>query len=102
MLVAYISGILLIVAPLVEVCGSPCTSKKVIDTTMEILKTLGTEPILIRKEILGFIGNRIMHAMNREALALIGNDVCDPEDVDKVVLSSFGPRFSNLGPMEYL
>ena len=89
-------------APLVEVCGSPYTSKKVIGTIMEILKTLGTEPILIRKEILGFIGNRIMHAMNREALALIGNDVCDPEDVDKVVLSSFGPRFSNLGPMEYL
>lgn len=89
-------------APLVEVCGSPYTSKEVIDTTMEILRKIGNEPILIRKEILGFIGNRIMHAMNREALALIGNDVCDPDDIDKVVLSSFGPRFANLGPMEYL
>jgi 3-hydroxybutyryl-CoA dehydrogenase len=89
-------------APLVEVCGSSYTSKEVIDTTMSILRKIGNEPVLIRKEILGFIGNRIMHAMNRESLALIGNDICDPEDIDKVVLSSFGPRFANLGPMEYL
>jgi len=43
-----------------------------------------------------------MHAMNREALALIGAGVCDAEDIDMVVNSSFGPRFANLGPMEYL
>lgn len=89
-------------APLVEVCGSPFTSREVIDTTMEVLRKIGNDPVLIRKEILGFIGNRIMHAMNREALALIGNDVCDAGDIDRVVLSSFGPRFANLGPMEYL
>lgn len=89
-------------APLVEVCGGPYTSKEVIDTTMEILRKIGNEPVLIRKEIPGFIGNRIMHAMNREALALIGNDICTAEDIDKVILSSFGPRFANLGPMEYL
>jgi len=89
-------------APLVEVCGSPDTSVDVINTTMDLLRKIGNEPVLIRKEILGLIGNRIMHAMNREALALISNDVCDPEDIDKVVLSSFGPRFANLGPMEYL
>jgi len=89
-------------APLVEVCGSRFTSREVIAATMDILKKTGNEPVLIRKEILGFIGNRIMHAMNREALALIGDGVCNAEDIDKVVLSSFGPRFANLGPMEYL
>ncbi len=89
-------------APLVEVCGSSFTSDEVIKCTMEILKRIGNEPVLIRKEILGFLGNRIMHAMNREALSLIANGVCEPEDIDKVVLSSFGPRFANLGPMEYL
>jgi len=89
-------------APLVEVCVSNETSPEVISATMDIIKKTGNEPVLIRKEILGFIGNRIMHAMNREALALIGEGVCDPEDIDKVVLSSFGPRFANLGPMEYL
>ena len=89
-------------APLVEVCGSPLTSPDVIKTTMDLLKKVGNEPVLMRKEVLGFIGNRIMHAMNREALALIGAGVCDPEDIDRVVHSSFGPRFANLGPMEYL
>jgi 3-hydroxybutyryl-CoA dehydrogenase len=89
-------------APLVELCSSNMTSNEVIKTMLTILKKIGNEPVLIRKEILGFIGNRIMHAMNREALALIGQGVCDPEDIDKVVLSSFGPRFANLGPMEYL
>jgi 3-hydroxybutyryl-CoA dehydrogenase len=89
-------------APLVEVCGSPDTSPAVIETTMQILKKIGNEPVLMRKEILGFLGNRIMHAMNREALSLISDGVCDPEDIDLVVNTSFGPRFANLGPMEYL
>jgi len=89
-------------APLVEVCGSPFTDPSVLECTMGILKEIGNEPVLMRKEILGFIGNRIMHAMNREALALIGAGVCDAEDIDKVVNASFGPRFAHLGPMEYL
>ncbi len=89
-------------APLVEVCGSKETSAKVIEATMGILKKIGNQPVLMRKEILGFLGNRIMHAMNREALALISEGVCDPEDIDLVVNTSFGPRFANLGPMEYL
>lgn len=89
-------------APLVEVCGSPDTSQEAVDLTMDILKKIGNEPVLMKKEILGFIGNRIMHAMNREALSLIEQGVVTAEEVDKVVLASFGPRFSNLGPMEYL
>lgn len=89
-------------APLVEVCGSPETRPNVVETTMDIIKKIGNEPVLMRKEILGFLGNRIMHAMNREALALIGAGVCEAEDIDRVVKSSFGPRFANLGPMEYL
>lgn len=89
-------------SPLVEVCGSQETLPEVIEITMKIIRKIGNEPVLMRKEILGFIGNRIMHAMNREALALIGAGVCDAEDIDMVVTSSFGPRFANLGPMEYL
>ena len=89
-------------APLVEVCGSPDTSGEVINSTMQVLTRIGNEPVLMRKEILGFLGNRIMHAMNREALSLISKGVCDPEDIDKVVNTSFGPRFAHLGPMEYL
>ena len=89
-------------APLVEVCGSPDTSGEVIEATMQILREIGNEPVLMRKEIPGFLGNRIMHAMNREALSLIQEGVCDAEDINKVVNTSFGPRFAHLGPMEYL
>jgi 3-hydroxybutyryl-CoA dehydrogenase len=88
--------------PLVEVCGSPFTSKESIDVTMQMLRVLGKEPVLMKKEILGFLGNRLMHALNREAISLVGKGIADPEDIDRVVLASFGPRFANLGPLEYL
>ncbi len=89
-------------APLVEVCAGGQTSPRVVASTMELLQAAGKKPVLMRKEILGFIGNRLMHAMNREALSLIEAGVIDAEGIDQVVLASFGPRFANLGPMEYL
>jgi 3-hydroxybutyryl-CoA dehydrogenase len=88
--------------PLVEVCGSPATSQESIDVTMHMLRILGKEPVLMKKEILGFLGNRLMHALNREAISLVEKGVADPEDIDRVVQASFGPRFAYLGPLEYL
>ncbi len=88
--------------PLVEVCGSAETSPQAVDITLQLLKKIGSEPVLLKKEMLGFIGNRLMHAMNREALALVQAGVVEPADIDKVVMTSFGPRFANLGPLEYL
>ena len=88
--------------PLVEICGHADTDPDVVSVTMQIMQKIGKEPVHIKKEILGFLGNRIMHAMNREALALVSQGVCTPKDIDKVVLTSFGPRFANLGLLEYL
>ena len=88
--------------PLVEVCGSQETDKEVIQTTMRLMEHIGKMPVLMNKEVLGFIGNRIMHAMYREAISLVEKGIATPEDIDKVVLTSFGPRFANLGPLEYL
>jgi len=88
--------------PLVEVCPHAETDREALDLTMQLLTKIGNEPVHIKKEILGFIGNRVMHAMNREALALVSEGVCTPEDIDKVILTSFGPRFANLGLLEYL
>ncbi len=89
-------------APLVEVCGSPDTSENTKQVTLELLSEIGNEPVLMKKEILGFIGNRLMHAMNREAISLVEHGVVSAEDVDKVINTSFGPRFANLGLLEYL
>ena len=88
--------------PLVEVCGNPETTDEVKQVTMGLLRRIGNRPVLMRVEIPGFIGNRIMHAMNREAISLIQKGVCTAEEIDEAVLASFGPRFANLGIMEYL
>jgi 3-hydroxybutyryl-CoA dehydrogenase len=88
--------------PLVEVCGNPETTEDVKQATLALLRRIGNQPVLMRVEIPGFIGNRIMHAMNREALSLVQKGVCTAEEIDQAVLASFGPRFANLGIMEYL
>jgi 3-hydroxybutyryl-CoA dehydrogenase len=88
--------------PLVEVCGGPSVRQEVVQATVELLRAVERDPVVMQKEIIGFIGNRLMHAMYREALALVRDGVADAEGIDRVVLSSFGPRFANLGPMEYL
>jgi 3-hydroxybutyryl-CoA dehydrogenase len=88
--------------PLVEVCGNPETTEEVKQATMQLLTAIGNKPVLMKKEILGFIGNRLMHAMNREAISMIQKGIVSAEDIDMAVLNSFGPRFANLGLMEYL
>jgi 3-hydroxybutyryl-CoA dehydrogenase len=88
--------------PLVEVCASKETSQEAIQVTMALLTKIGNKPVLLKKEILGFIGNRLMHAMNREAISMIQKGIVTARDIDEAVLASFGPRFANLGPMEYL
>lgn len=87
---------------LVEVCGASGTSPEVIETTMAILKKVGCEPVFLKKEILGFIGNRIMHAMKREAISLVQKGIATAEDIDQVILASFGLRFANIGVLEYI
>ncbi len=65
------------------------------------IRSLGKEPVFLKKDIAGHIGNRLQHALYREALYLIEEGVATPGDIDRVVLNSFGPRFAVIGPMEY-
>jgi 3-hydroxybutyryl-CoA dehydrogenase len=88
--------------PLVEVVAGGGTSKDTMETALDFLRGLGKEPVLLKKDILGHIGNRIQHAMFREAIHLVEEGVATPEDIDRVIMSSLGPRYSMIGPMEYL
>ena len=88
--------------PLVEVCGGTQTAEDAVTVTMKLLAQIGKKPVLMKKEVLGFICNRLMHAMYREAFSMIDNGIVNAEEIDQAVLASFGPRFANLGPMEYL
>jgi 3-hydroxybutyryl-CoA dehydrogenase len=85
---------------LVEVIQNEKTSDAVLRATMDVLRDAGKVPVHVRRDIPGFVGNRLQHAMKREAFALVAAGVCDAETVDTVVKEGFGARTAVLGPME--
>ncbi len=86
--------------PLVEVTQNEKTAGDVVRRTMELLRKAGKVPVHVRQDIPGFVGNRLQHAMKREAIALVAAGVCDAETIDIVVREGFGARTAVLGPME--
>jgi 3-hydroxybutyryl-CoA dehydrogenase len=86
--------------PLVEVIQNEQTSDEVVHHTMELLRHAGKTPVRVRRDIPGFVGNRLQHAMKREAIALVAAGVCDAETIDTVVKAGPGARMAVLGPME--
>jgi 3-hydroxybutyryl-CoA dehydrogenase len=86
--------------PLVEVIGTEWTSQQAIDWTMALHKAAGKMPVHVKKDVPGFVGNRLQHALWREAIALVERGVCDAETVDTVIKASFGRRLAVLGPLE--
>ena len=86
--------------PLVEVIQNEKTSAEVVQQTMGLLRQAGKVPVHVRRDIPGFVGNRLQHAMKREAIALVAAGVCDAETIDTVVREGFGARTAVLGPME--
>lgn len=85
--------------PLVEVVPGPKTSRTALDIVFALLKRAGHRPVLVRREVAGFIGNRLQYALLREALALVQSGVATVEEVDDVVTSSFGRRLATVGPI---
>lgn len=86
--------------PLVEVVRTEFTRDDVFEQTVVWLQQVGKKPVKVQQDIAGFIGNRLQHAMWREAIALVEAGVCDAEAIDTVVKHSFGLRLSVLGPIE--
>ncbi len=85
---------------LVEVIQNERTTDEVVTRTMQLLRQAGKVPVHVRRDIPGFVGNRLQHAMKREAIALVAAGVCDAETIDTVVREGFGARTAVLGPME--
>ena len=86
--------------PLVEVIQSDNSALKYVEQMIELLEWVGKKPIHVKKDITGFVANRMQHALWREAIALINDGVCDAETVDIAVKNSFGMRLPALGPIE--
>lgn len=86
--------------PLVEVIRTADTSEAAISATMALLADAGKTPVRVEKDVPGFIGNRLQHALWREAISLVERGICDAQAVDTVVKSCFGRRLAVLGPLE--
>jgi 3-hydroxybutyryl-CoA dehydrogenase len=86
--------------PLVEVIETQWTTAETVAWTMQLHEAAGKKPAHVKKDVPGFIGNRLQHALWREAISLVEHGICDAETVDAVVKASFGRRLPVLGPLE--
>jgi len=85
---------------LVEIVLMAPENRPAAERLAAILRAIGRHPVLVHRDIPGFIGNRLQHALKREAIALVAAGVCDAETIDDVVKQGFGARLAVLGPLE--
>lgn len=85
--------------PLVEVVRTEWTTDETVERTVATLASIGKSPVRVKRDVPGFIGNRLQHALWREAINIVEQGYCTAEDVDLVVTSGFGRRLAVLGPM---
>jgi len=84
--------------PLVEIAGGEQTSRETLITTYDFMKRLGKIPVLLKREVPGYIVNRLQAALLREAIDLVDKDVVSAEDVDKAFCMGIGLRDPIVGP----
>lgn len=87
------------IVPLVEIVMGEKTTLNHAQAIYELYKIANKKPVLVKKDIPGFLANRIQHALMREALYLIDAGIASPEDVDDAVRYSFGFRYAAVGPI---
>lgn len=86
--------------PLVEVVRTKEAADWCVNATYDLLARVGKHPVHVHKDVPGFVGNRLQHALWREAFAIIDEGICDPATVDEVIRNGFGLRLPILGPVE--
>lgn len=86
--------------PLVEIVQHDETKPEIVNTTMDLMRKIGKSPILLKKEIAGFIANRLQTALMREAFYLLKEGVADAEDIDTAITAGPGFRWAFTGPIE--
>jgi 3-hydroxybutyryl-CoA dehydrogenase len=87
------------IVPLVEVVYAEFTDPKVADQVEAIMKSVGKVPVVVKKDIPGFLANRMQHALLREAFWLLDNGIATAEGIDAAVRYGFGFRFVACGPL---
>ena len=87
------------VVPLVEIVMGQQTEIQFAEKACDLYRSIDKKPVLVKKDIPGFLANRIQHALMREALSLVQEGIATPEDIDDAVRYSFGFRYAAVGPM---
>lgn len=85
--------------PVVEVIRGRRTAESIMQRTVDFLTTLGKTPVRVERDLPGFVGNRLQHALWREALALVSDGTCPPEAVDRIVAATLGVWLADRGPI---
>jgi L-gulonate 3-dehydrogenase len=86
--------------PVVELVPAPFTDAAVLESTFELLRAAGMSPVYVRREVEGFVYNRLQGAVLREAYCLVRDGVASVEDVDRVMRDGLGRRWAVVGPFE--
>ena len=87
------------IVPLVEIVMGEKTDPRLAEQVCALYKSIHKKPVLVKRDIPGFLANRIQHALMREALALVDAGIATPDDIDDAVRYSFGFRYAAVGPM---
>jgi len=87
------------IVPLVEIVIGKQSSLELAEKLCDFYRAHGKKPVLVKKDLPGFLANRIQHALMREALSLVEEGVATPDDIDTAVRYSFGFRYAAVGPM---
>lgn len=86
--------------PVIEIVPSPKTRPEIVQAAVDFYRSVGMKPVQLKKEIEGFLFNRLQGAMLREAYALVRDDIADVDDIDTVVREGLGKRWAFMGPFE--
>lgn len=86
--------------PVVELCGAPWTAPEAIERCRTLMQAVGQKPVHVRRELEGFVLNRLQGALLREAFRLVEQGVVDVDGLDTTIRDGLGLRWSFMGPFE--
>ncbi len=90
------------IIPMIEVIAGAKTAPKVVDWTVNLIKGIGLLPVVVKKDVPGFVENRVLYALLRECVDLVEQGVIDAEGLDTCVSWGIGYKLSVVGPMALL
>lgn len=90
------------IIPMIEVIGGEKTAPETVATIRDLIRSIGLLPVVVKKDVPGFVENRVLYALLREAVDLVERGVIEPEDLDTCVSWGIGYKVAVIGPMALL